>query len=344
MLCGLRERGMTPMVTLHHFTDPLWLAEKGGWENPTVVERFEALHVKVVEALRPFASLWVTINEPNVYAYGGYLGGGFPPGKKDLRAFFNVQENMARAHAAAYRAIHRLQPEAQVGVAVNYRALKAQRAWLPLDRWPARAQSAIFNDLFARVVTDGVFDTIARRSRIPEAAHTLDFLGVNYYTREQVRFDLTRPGELFGRRSFRPGAELSDSGMLSNEPDGMYAALKWGKRFGVPMIVTENGVENADDSLRPRYLLAHIHQVWRAANFNWLVRGYFHWTLVDNFEWERGWTQRFGLWALDVDTQARKKRPSAEMYQTICADNGISAGLVQQYAPELYPRLFPREG
>ena len=107
------------------------------------------------------------------------------------------------------------------------------------------------------------------------------------------------------------------------------------------MIVTENGVEDTDDHLRPRYLIQHIHQVWRAVNFNWPVKGYFHWSLVDNFEWERGWTQRFGLWELDVETQARRKRPSADLYAEICRTNGISSDMVAKYAPEIFEAMFP---
>ena len=177
--------------------------------------------------------------------------------------------------------------------------------------------------------------------RLPEAAGTQDFLGINYYTREQVAFSLLDGKTLFGKRFFRKGAELSDTGMIANEPEGMFEALRWGLRFKVPMIVTENGVENADDHLRPRYLVQHLYQVWRAVNFNWPVKGYFHWTLVDNFEWERGWTQRFGLWELNPATQARRKRHSADLYAEICRANGISSDVVAQYAPQILGNLFP---
>jgi beta-glucosidase len=143
------------------------------------------------------------------------------------------------------------------------------------------------------------------------------------------------------RTYFRPDAELSTTGFIANEPQGIFEALKWGLQFKVPIIVTENGIEDEDDRVRPSYLLQHLHQIWRAVNFNWPVKGYFHWTLVDNFEWERGWTQRFGLWELDVDTQARRKRPSVDLYAAICKDNCISSDVVQQYAPQIYEQLFP---
>jgi beta-glucosidase len=106
------------------------------------------------------------------------------------------------------------------------------------------------------------------------------------------------------------------------------------------MIVTENGVEDHLDTLRPRYLLQHIHQVWRAVNFNWPVKGYFHWSLVDNFEWERGWTQRFGLWGLNPQTQERTRRKSVDLYEAICRENGITTDMVDRFAPEVMQKIF----
>ena len=116
-----------------------------------------------------------------------------------------------------------------------------------------------------------------------------------------------------------------------------------GKQFNLPIIVTENGVEDAADHLRPRYLAEHMHQIWRAVNFNWPIKGYFHWSLVDNFEWERGWTQRFGLWGLDVETQARIRRPSVDLYAAICKENGLAYNAVAQYAPGALKTLFQIE-
>ncbi len=132
MLRGLHERGMTPMVTLHHFTDPLWLAERGGWETQAVVPLFERFVRKTVEALKEYCTLWCTINEPNGYALVGYAEGSFPPGRNDIRLAFRVMANMVRGHAAAYRAIHEIQPEARVGYALHYRPLVARSRW-PLD-------------------------------------------------------------------------------------------------------------------------------------------------------------------------------------------------------------------
>ena len=176
---------------------------------------------------------------------------------------------------------------------------------------------------------------------IPEAKGTQDYLGVNYYTTDKVSFNLFQPQNFFAKRFPPPGAELSPTGFIANVPEGLFTRLKRMLKYNLPILITENGVEDPDDRLRPRYLLQHLHQVWRGVNFNWPIKGYFHWTLVDNFEWERGWTQRFGLWELNVETQARRKRPSADLYTEICRENGISSEMVAKYAPELLPVLFP---
>jgi len=341
MLQGLVERNLTPMVTLHHFSDPLWLSERGGWEAPEVADLFNRYVEKTVEALGEYVNLWVTINEPNVLLASGYFMGVFPPGKQDFGLALKVAENLTRAHAMAYQTIHRLQVQARVGIALNYRCFTPAKAWSPLDRWTAGMQGLLFNQMFPGAFQTGRLRSPAWFKRIPQAKGTQDFLGINYYSRDLIAFNLLKPGDLFARRFYPATDELSSTGFIANVPEGMFEALKWGQKFNLPILITENGVEDAEDKLRPRYLIQHLHQVWRAVNFNFQIKGYFHWTLVDNFEWERGWTQRFGLWELDVDTQARRKRPSADLYAEICRENAISSDIVARYAPELLDPLFP---
>ncbi len=341
MLRGLHERGMTPLVTLHHFTDPLWVNERGGWETADIVPLFEQFVRKTVQALKEYCTLWCTINEPNVYAVMGYASGIFPPGKKNPKQAILVMANMVRGHAAAYRAIHEIQPEARVGYAWHYRPMLPARPWFPLDRLVRNLQYQAISESFPSAIYSGVLRSPLGNVRIPEAKGTQDYIGVNYYSQDTVAFDLRRPGELFGRRYYPPGSDVSDVGMNANIPQGMFATLRWATRFGLPILVTENGIEDAADRIRPRYLAQHVHQVWRAVNFNWPVKGYFHWSLVDNFEWERGWTQRFGLWELDVETQARRKRPSADLYAEICHANGLSSEMVRKYCPEVFEKIFP---
>lgn len=338
---GLTQRNMTPMVTLHHFTDPLWLVEKGGWENPESAQIFDVYVSRVVEALKEYVSLWVTINEPNVFTYGGYLNGGFPPGKNDLASAFNVLSNLLRGHALAYRTIHRIQKQSRVGIALNYRSFAPARPASPFDRWMARFLHQNFNQSFIRALVDGKFRFALRGMEIPEAAKTQDFIGVNYYSRDQVAFKPLAYQSFFHQLRYPKDADLSDTGFIANIPEGMFEALKWANGFNLPILVTENGVEDADDDLRPRYTIQHIHQMWRAVNFNYPIKGYFHWSLVDNFEWERGWTQRFGLWGLDPETQMRTRRASVDVYANICQRNGIASEMVEKFAPEALTQLFP---
>jgi beta-glucosidase len=340
MVRGLSELNITPLITLHHYSDPQWFVENGGWENESAAEYFEKYVRRVVQALKDYVSLWCTFNEPNGYATLGFIQGIFPPGKKDFNLGFKVMVNMVRAHAAAYHAIHQIQPQAWVGMAHYYRSLVPSKSWSPLDRLSIRLLMGL-NEVFASAANDGVVKFIHMRKQVREAKATQDYLGIDYYTRDYVSFNLLHYNELFGRRYFREGADLSSTGFLANEPLGMYEALKWGLKFNLPIIITENGFDDSDDRVRPRFIIEHLHQVWRAVNFNWPIKGYFHWTLVDNFEWERGWTQRFGLWELDVDTQARHKRPSANLYAEICRENGISDDMAKRYAPEVLAELFP---
>lgn len=338
---GMRERGITPMVTLHHFTDPLWLTEKGGWLDEDTPQRFNAFVRKTTEALKEYVNLWCTINEPNTYTWGGYLGGGFPPGENNFNSAAKVLYQMVLGHAFAYHTIHSLQPSAAVGIANNFRELRPARAAFPPDQWVSNAISHIFNDSFILAAQTGKLNLVLKNFSIPEAAGTQDFIGVNYYTSENVFFDLRFPGTLFSRRVFPAGATISENRFLANVPTGLLNILKGLRRFNLPLYITENGIEDSRDILRPCYMIEHIFQTWRAVNFNWPVKGYFHWSLVDNFEWERGWTQRFGLWGLDTQTQARIRRPSVDLYAAICKENGISSEMVSRYAPQIFSKYFP---
>jgi beta-glucosidase len=337
---GMVERGLTPMVTLHHFTDPLWLVEQGGWENEDTPLKFAAFVRKVVEALKEYVSLWITINEPNVYTFSGYVFHDFPPGRTDLDAAFRVTRNLLRGHAAGYRAVHEVQNSAQVGFAHHHRPFLPLVAWSPLDRVTAGVVNQVFNFSFPIALSTGTLNFIYKQARLPELLHTQDFFGLNYYTVEKIGFTPS-PAAVFLRHHPPKNLEQSESGMIANYPEGFFSVLRWANKQGLPIIVTENGIDDASDTIRPRYLVEHIHQVWRAINFNWSIKGYFHWTLVDNFEWERGWTQRFGLWGLDPERQVRTRRASADIYAEICRTNSISSAMVEKFTPQLMPRLFP---
>ncbi len=209
MIGLLRARGLAPMVTLHHFTDPLWLADLGGWENPLAVDTFARFTGRVVEALGDQVTLWCTINEPTVYAYIGYNHGHFPPGVHSLPRTLDVLRRMLLAHARAYRTIHRLQNNACVGLAHHI------RVYLPRD--PARAAdrraAAVMDRLGNRSVYDAITDgrltlPLGVGQRVTPLIDTCDYIGVNYYTPVRVAFDPRQPGQLFMRESFAAGRRV----------------------------------------------------------------------------------------------------------------------------------------
>jgi beta-glucosidase len=345
MLSDLRSRGIKPMVTLHHFTNPLWLERAGGWQQPEVVARFQNYVRYTAAALADLCDLWLTINEPLVYLAQGWFRGIWPPERPNPLVALRVYRHLLLAHGVAYQTIHALQPQAQVGAAMAIRHFLPSDPQRGLDRLAAGIKRYIGEDIWLRSVRDG-------HVRIPLGLHeyhrdlhgSMDFVGVNYYTRDLVRFT-PNPLKLLGEEHFRPDGEFSDSGMrgIYSEffPEGLYQIIRGLGEYGVPVYVTENGLPDHDDDQRPRWLLAHVAQVHRAIREGSDVRGYYHWTFTDNFEWSEGWGLRFGLVELDPVTQARTVRPSGHMFAEIARCNAISRDLAAQYAPELLPVLFP---
>ncbi|MCU0521016.1 MAG: glycoside hydrolase family 1 protein [Anaerolineae bacterium] len=355
MLRGLRERGIEPMVTLHHFTDPMWLSESGGWTSPDVIAYFVRYVEQVLEALRDYATLWCTINEPNVYATSGYVLGSFPPGVRNPGTAATILRHMLRAHASAYRAIHNLQPEAQVGLAHNLRLFDPARPNRvmgsdPRDRAVAWIQDLWFNQTTLAAL-GGAFIAPGIRPTwwLPPLGFgpafgmrkTLDWIGLNYYTRDRVMFDRRAADTGYGVQCRTEGAEPMDGGYGEVYPEGIIRAIKRLSRFGLPIHITENGIPDNDDSQRPRALMLHLHQIWRALQDNYPVMSYYHWTLVDNFEWAEGWTAPFGLVELDPETQTRRPRPSADLYAAVARGNAITPELLNAYTPELRQKLLP---
>lgn len=344
MLQGLRQRGIEPMVTLHHFTNPLWLAEQGGWENEQVVAWFERYARKVVSALGDLTDIWCTINEPAVMIGQAYGLGSFPPGKKDFNAALRVGINVVRAHAAAYHAIHELLPAAQVGLAKHMMVWTPWRPWLPNDRLAARLLEHIFNQLPLMMMTEGVMRVPGRRSiLLPEAANSLDWLGVNYYQRYRIRFSPLRRAVLPMEPRTKPGVLKGPGPWGEIHPQGMFVTLRklW-RRYKLPLVVTENGIPDATDTHRPTFIVSHLNQIWQAMADRIPVWGYYFWSLVDNFEWTEGYNPhfRFGLIGVDFETQERHVRTSGHLYGAISRAGGITREVVEQFTPALVPELF----
>ena len=345
LLDGLRRRGMAPMVTLHHFTNPLWLEDRGGWENPEVVTRFQHYVRFTVNALRDLCDTWVTINEPLVYVAQGWVRGIWPPEKVSPLGVQRVFRHMLQAHGVAYQTIHTCAPGAQVGYAMPVRVFQPANPQRWLDRKAAGLKRYLAEHVWFMAAIDG-------KIRFPfgfdDYNHTLansaDFVGINFYTRDLVRFR-PDPRLLFGEEHYHAEGEFSDAGWrgIYSEyaPQALNQIVREVSVFDKPIYITENGLPDRDDDQRPRWLLGHLHQLHRAIQAGADVRGYYHWTFTDNFEWSEGWGLRFGLVEVDPETQARRPRPSAYLYRDIARSNALTAPLTAQYAPELLPVIFP---
>jgi len=260
-----------------------------------------------------------------------------------------VLRNMIQAHVEAFYAIRGLQPGAQIGYCLHYHLFDAAIPFSPLDRGVARLQDTYFNWAALHAAETGRFTLPFNMLLAPitRASGARDYHGINYYTREMVRFDPTVPAELFGRRFTRRGAILNDPGKENFfgeiYPAGLYRVLKAvyrRTRGNKPLYVTENGFSDTVDDRRPRAILEHLAMVHRAIDEGIPVRGYLHWSLVDNFEWNEGWGVRFGLIEVVPYIQQRVPRPSASMFGEICRANGITESIVERYAPGAEDAIF----
>ena len=335
VLLAMHDCGLEPMVTLHHFTNPRWFVAQGGWENSAAARQFARYVGRVVSHLDDVCHLWVTINEPMVYFYEGYLTRRWPPGKGGIMKGLRSVRNMVRAHARAYCTIHGLQSMAQVGIAHNMRLFDPANPRLLRDRLLVAAEDRTFNRVLIWALLDGYLRApIGRGERIAEADNSLDFVGLNYYTRDMVSFALRGATTLMARNIARPGAETDLFGW-ELYPEGLYRLLKELSVYGKPIYVTEHGLADATDALRPAYLVRSVAAMWRAVNEGAPLRGYFHWTLMDNFEWAEGYSVPFGLVGVDRETMERKVKASGLVYRDICRANGLPGRLLRALAPDL---------
>jgi beta-glucosidase len=325
MVGALRDASIEPMVTLHHFTLPVWLAERGGVLADGFAERLAQFARVAVEALGDLCTRWITINEPNVLAAQAYLLGVWPPAGSSPVAAVRAHYRLLEAHVAAYRAIKDARGDAaEVGVAHHLRVAEPDRPGSSLDRVAARTFARVFSEAFAVATCEGrmygPLDALVRGERgfrVADARGTQDFFGINYYSRDLVRFAPGKPQELFCSRRVPPGAMVSDLGW-EIYPAGLgHLVRSWGRRSGLPVYITENGIADAADEKRASFLVDHLTQIGRAIADGVDVRGYFHWSLTDNFEWAEGYAPRFGLFEIDYVTQERRARESAHLYARV---------------------------
>jgi len=322
LLLACRARGITPMVTLHHFTNPRWFAALGGWEKLENLSHFVGFARLMGERYGDLVDHWITINEPEVLAFRGYDEGAWPPGVKDRSRALVVIANLLEAHglaSAALRETDRVDADgdgapARIGAAKHWVLLEPLRAWNPLEHLSAMLQNGVFNVAVVRALAGGPIDLSIPgakpvRRHVDALRGSSDFLGVNYYTRWLVSIGGKEP------RVARPGAAVSDLGW-EFYPAGLERALLASASFGLPLYVAENGIADAEDRLRPAFIRESLASLDRARARGVDVRGYFHWSLLDNFEWNDGYHGKFGLCAVDFGKAdaPRTPRPSAHVY------------------------------
>jgi beta-glucosidase len=341
ILQAMHQRGIEPMVTLHHFSNPIWLVEKGDFNADIVAEYFQRYTAKVAAELGDLIPKWVTINEPMVYLFMRYLEGVFPaPRQGGWRGARRAYRNLLRCHAAAYHTIKEARPEAAVGVSKNMAVFQPRPGKGALHQWWANRIAWLFNDAWLQSMANGRLRQPFGRGQIDKLAGSYDFIGVNYYTRFYVPFP---PTDGLIDETWEPGAVVSDGNYGEVYPEGLFQVIERVVPYEKPIYITENGVPDRADRLRPSFLITHLRQVWQAINFCYPVMGYYHWSLVDNFEWDRGWTQRFGLIEMDPETGERSMRRSGELYGEICHSYSLSSEMAARYAPELLDEIFPGE-
>lgn len=332
MLDALRTRGIRPMVCFHHFTDPLWFYKRGGWEQAESPARFQRFVSKTAAALGDLCDWWLTMNEPLVNVAQGWFQGIWPPQSRNPVRAMRVYRHLLKAHGAAYHAIHAVQPDAEVSYAKAVRLFHGLRPNHPGDRYAAGLRRYLYEHVWFMATVDGkIRPPVGAPDFDPLLADSFDFTAINYYTHYLVRCT-PNPLALFGKDLYSADGEYSDYGRngpySEYYPQGLAQICREVSAFGKPILITENGLPDRDDDLRPKWLLGHLAALHRAIADGCDVRGYFHWTLVDNFEWSEGWGLRFGLIELDPETQARRPRPSAALYGQIARANGITVDLL----------------
>lgn len=291
----LKQQGLATFVTLHHFTNPGWLADRGGWEHARTPELFDRYVRYIAQHLSGLVDFWITINEPMVYATQSYWQAKWPPGKHSFVGMMRVVQRMARAHRLAYRTLHHTTPDIPVGFAKHLVAYLPEHIGQLDDRVVAGLEDWWFNHRFFSM-TGGAYD----------------FIGVNYYFPRKLRVHVFPPSV----HKLPWSGPVTDLGWPIN-PNGLTHVLLHMKQYGKPVYITENGLADADDSRRADYLRDHLRAIEQAQAQGVDVRGYLHWSLLDNFEWADGFNPRFGLIEVDYHTMQRKVRPSAQVYKAI---------------------------
>ena len=342
-LCkALIKEGITPVVTLHHFTHPIWFEELGAFENAENTKHFIEFSEIVFNYLQDLVPIWCTFNEPSVFVAQGYFNGIFPPGKKDPAMAGQVLENMLNAHVEVYHKLKSL-PNAknkQIGLVKNIFQFDPYRRWHILDWTFSKLLNDIYTNEPLRFLKTGESSfylpgMVNNKISNPKAVGTLDFIGLNYYSIMHVKGRLN-PKEpfIFEKREQDVQTDMD----YAMHPEGFYRALHTISDLNVPIYVTENGLADRHDHIRPTFIKRYLYAMNRALRDRLDIRGYFYWSLMDNFEWAEGYDMKFGLYHVDFNTQERTLRkgsvPFIEMVNKRGADERGYIVSVGEIAPD----------
>lgn len=284
----LRKCGMEPFVTLWHWTLPVWLTRKGGFSHRNFPNYFERYAKKIVREIGSDVKFWITLNEPDVVASQSYLKGAWPPQNKNLFTYYLSLKNLIKAHKLAFIAIKRINKNAEVGIAKHQISFETARK--------------TFINSFLKAVGHYFWN----RWFLNSVQNHQDFIGLNHYNRSVIDNGFNK----------NPNKRLIDFGW-EFYPESIYQALIELKPYRKPVYITENGVADARDNMRREFIERALVSVSRAINDGVVVKGYFFWSLMDNFEWDKGFWPRFGLVEVDYKTLERRVRPSALVFRDI---------------------------
>lgn len=313
MLKELKRLNIEPLLTLHHFTIPIWLYKKGGFLNENFLSFFERFVKKVVPYFKDYVKYWVTINEPTIIGLLGYLFGWWPPGEKNFKKCFMAIKNLVLAHMKAKNIIKQEREDSFISIAHNMMIIEPFRKNF-LDKFIANKLSYIYNYLVLDALTSGIMKKpLGDNEFYSDLKDSIDYIGVNYYTRTFLSF---HPFKLINQK-IKKDTTLTDFG-YEYYPEGIYEILISLNKYNKPIIITENGIADKEDKLRGDFIRKSIESIKRAKIKGANILGYFYWSLMDNFEWIEGYSMRFGLYEVDFKTLERRRRSSALIYKEIC--------------------------
>jgi beta-glucosidase len=325
----LRRAGVRPVVTLHHFTHPPWFHAETPWHEPASLEAWRRYVRRCADLLQGLDAAVTTINEPNVFVLGGYLAAKMPPGLADGKLAFLALANLARAHVIARQELidRAWGGKVTVGVAQNVLLFAPKRVWSPLDQALCRLAESNYNHAFLETLATGKLRVqmpglLAGSADIDGAANSTEYTGINYYTRAHLGFVSRAPFVSFEFLD-KHGRGLTDIGW-EEYPSGFGTLLKQMKRYRRPVWVTENGLDDRLGTRRPRFLYEHLRELLLARQEGVDVNTYLHWSLLDNFEWLEGWGPRFGLYRVDLKTQARTPTPAVEYFRRLARERVLT--------------------